>query len=58
MSKISYYTEEGMKKLKDELDHLEHVERPRVSNDIAEARDKGDLSEMPNTMRQKKNNLY
>jgi len=45
MSKISYYTEEGMKKLKDELEHLEHVERPRVSNDIAEARDKGDLSE-------------
>jgi transcription elongation factor GreA len=34
-----------MKKLKDELDYLEHVERPRVSNDIAEARDKGDLSE-------------
>lgn len=45
MSKISYYSEEGMKNLKKELDHLEHVERPRVSNDIAEARDKGDLSE-------------
>ncbi len=45
MSKISYYTEEGLKKLKDELDNLERVERPRVSNDIAEARDKGDLSE-------------
>jgi len=45
MSKISYYSKEGMKNLKDELDHLEHVERPRVSNDIAEARDKGDLSE-------------
>ncbi|PHS53567.1 MAG: transcription elongation factor GreA [Lutibacter sp.] len=45
MSEISYYSAEGMKKLKDELDHLEHVERPRVSNDIAEARDKGDLSE-------------
>ena len=45
MSEISYYSKEGMKKLKDELDHLEHVERPRVSNDIAEARDKGDLSE-------------
>ena len=45
MSEISYYSVEGMKKLKDELDHLEHVERPRVSNDIAEARDKGDLSE-------------
>ena len=45
MSNISYYSVEGMKKLKDELDQLEHVERPRVSNDIAEARDKGDLSE-------------
>ena len=45
MSKISYYSVEGMKNLKDELDRLEHIERPRVSNDIAEARDKGDLSE-------------
>ena len=45
MSNISYYTEEGLKKLKEELEHLEHVERPRVSNAIAEARDKGDLSE-------------
>lgn len=45
MSKISYYTAEGLKKLKKELEHLEHVERPRVSNEIAEARDKGDLSE-------------
>ncbi len=45
MSEISYYSAEGMKKLKEELDQLEHVERPRVSNDIAEARDKGDLSE-------------
>ncbi len=45
MSEISYYSKEGMKNLKAELDHLEHVERPRVSNDIAEARDKGDLSE-------------
>ena len=45
MSKISYYSVEGMRKLKEELEHLEHVERPRVSNDIAEARDKGDLSE-------------
>jgi len=45
MSKISYYSEKGMKNLKKELDYLEHVERPRVSNDIAEARDKGDLSE-------------
>ncbi|WP_457611233.1 transcription elongation factor GreA [Lutibacter sp.] len=45
MSKISYYSAEGMKRLKEELDFLEHVERPRISNDIAEARDKGDLSE-------------
>ena len=45
MSKVSYYSVEGMKKLKEDLEHLEHVERPRVSNDIAEARDKGDLSE-------------
>lgn len=45
MSNISYYTEEGLKKLKDELEFLERVERARISNDIAEARDKGDLSE-------------
>jgi len=45
MSKISYYSEEGMKNLKKDLEYLETVERPRVSNDIAEARDKGDLSE-------------
>ena len=45
MSKVSYYTAEGLKKLKEELEHLEHVERPRVTNAIAEARDKGDLSE-------------
>lgn len=45
MSDISYYTPEGLKKLKDELAHLENVERPRVTQEIAEARDKGDLSE-------------
>ena len=45
MSKISYYTEEGLKKLKDELNHLRDVERPKASQDIADARDKGDLSE-------------
>ncbi|HAO14416.1 MAG TPA: transcription elongation factor GreA [Tenacibaculum sp.] len=45
MSNVSYYTEEGLKKLKDELAHLEQVERPRVSEEIADARDKGDLSE-------------
>ncbi len=45
MSDISYYTPEGLKKLKEELEHLEHVERPRVTQEIADARDKGDLSE-------------
>lgn len=45
MSKVSYYTEEGLQKLKDELDHLMKVERPDISKQIAEARDKGDLSE-------------
>ena len=45
MSNISYYTEEGLKKLKDELNLLKDVERPKASNAIAEARDKGDLSE-------------
>ena len=40
-----YFTEEGLKKLKDELDQLERVERPAISKQIAEARDKGDLSE-------------
>lgn len=45
MSKISYVTEEGLQKLKDELDHLMNVERPAISKQIAEARDKGDLSE-------------
>jgi transcription elongation factor GreA len=45
MSKTSYYTEEGLKKLKEELNHLKDVERPKASQAIAEARDKGDLSE-------------
>lgn len=45
MSKISYYTKEGLKKLKDELNQLRDVERPKASQDIADARDKGDLSE-------------
>lgn len=45
MSKISYYTEEGLKKLREELDYLRDVERPKASQAIAEARDKGDLSE-------------
>ncbi len=45
MSKVSYYTAEGLKKLKDELEYLKSVERPKASQAIAEARDKGDLSE-------------
>jgi transcription elongation factor GreA len=45
MTKVSYITEEGLQKLKDELDHLVSVERPSISKQIAEARDKGDLSE-------------
>lgn len=45
MSEVSYYTPEGLKKLKDELHQLEQIERPRVTQEIADARDKGDLSE-------------
>lgn len=45
MSGIKYYTKEGLQKLKDELHHMVTVERPAISAQIAEARDKGDLSE-------------
>ncbi|MFB0938290.1 MAG: transcription elongation factor GreA [Candidatus Azotimanducaceae bacterium] len=45
MSDISYYTPEGFKNLKEELEQLESFERPRVTQEIADARDKGDLSE-------------
>ena len=45
MSKISYLTEKGLQKLKNELEHLIKVEHPAISKQIAEARDKGDLSE-------------
>ena len=45
MNKVSYITEEGLQKLKDELDHLLSIERPAISRLIAEARDKGDLTE-------------
>jgi transcription elongation factor GreA len=45
MSKVNYYTKEGLQKLKDELEQLVMVERPSISKQIAEARDKGDLSE-------------
>jgi transcription elongation factor GreA len=45
MSNVSYYTTEGLKKLKEELNHLRDIERPKSSQAIADARDKGDLSE-------------
>lgn len=45
MSTVSYYTAEGLKKLRDELNLLKDIERPKASQAIAEARDKGDLSE-------------
>ncbi len=45
MAEIIYLTAEGYQKLKDELDHMRSVERPAASAAIAEARDKGDLSE-------------
>jgi transcription elongation factor GreA len=44
-TQVAYYTAEGLKKLRDELHHLKTVERPSVTQQIAEARDKGDLSE-------------
>ena len=45
MPEVKYYTKEGLERLKDELEHLMTVERPAISKLIAEARDKGDLSE-------------
>lgn len=45
MSETQYYTKTGLKKLQDELDQLISVERPMISQQIADARDKGDLSE-------------
>jgi transcription elongation factor GreA len=45
MSQVNYFTEEGLANLKKELHDLESKERPRISAQIAEARDKGDLSE-------------
>lgn len=45
MSQVTYYTEEGLRKLKDELHAMKTVQRPAISDQIAEARDKGDLSE-------------
>jgi|SRR5690554_6474102 len=45
MSPVSYYTDEGLQKLKAELHKLRTIDRPAISKQIAEARDKGDLSE-------------
>ncbi|MFC2086720.1 transcription elongation factor GreA [Bacteroidota bacterium] len=45
MNNYSYVTESGLQKLKEELEHLESIERPQISRLIADARDKGDLSE-------------
>ncbi len=45
MAQVNYYTPEGLEKLKSELKQLKSVERPKISQQIAEARDKGDLSE-------------
>jgi transcription elongation factor GreA len=45
MAQLNYYTKEGLQKLKDELYELKTVQRPSISQQIAEARDKGDLSE-------------
>ena len=45
MATINYVTEEGLQKLRADLDHMKSVERPAISRQIGEARDKGDLSE-------------
>lgn len=45
MSSVKYFTQEGYEKLKEELEYLQNIERPSISKQIAEARDKGDLSE-------------
>ena len=45
MNEIKYFTKQGLQNLKDKLNHLKNVERPNITKEIAEARDKGDLSE-------------
>jgi len=45
MAEVNYMSQEGYDNLKQEIEHLKMVERPRISKQIAEARDKGDLSE-------------
>lgn len=42
---INYYSKEGLQRLKEELEQMKTVERPKISQQIGEARDKGDLSE-------------
>ena len=45
MNEVKYFTQEGLNKLRDDLEKLKAVERPAISQQIAEAREKGDLSE-------------
>lgn len=45
MANVTYLTAEGLKNLKEEVEQLRTIERPKISQQIAEARDKGDLSE-------------
>mgnify|MGYP005695092593 CR=1 FL=1 len=45
MSKIAYYSQVAYDNLKNNIDQLRNIERPRISDEIAQARDKGDLSE-------------
>lgn len=45
MSSMTYLSKEGYEKIKNKLHHMKTVERPEISKQIAEARDKGDLSE-------------
>ena len=45
MTKITYLTEEGLRKLREELEHLVNIERPKISKQIGEAIEKGDISE-------------
>ncbi|WP_341653580.1 transcription elongation factor GreA [Blattabacterium cuenoti] len=45
MEKFEYITKEGLEKLQKKIEKLENIERPKISMQIAEARDKGDLSE-------------
>ena len=54
MSDIKYFTQEGLDKLKAELEHLKYVERPNITKDIAEARDKEIYQKMQNMMQQER----